>query len=512
MAMMPPIVRTKQLRSYYDFRGGLNTDAALDNMLDNELVRADNVDLLERGGIVKRKGYVRLNEEHYGFQVEQIIEWPRDSGESWLLAIVGPNLCRIREDQSYQAEILAPVASDKIGHFFLQDKFYFVDGQSYRVYDGSTVENVEPYDDETNDLEPIKRCRFVVRHPNSYRIFAAGDSQNPKAWYFSEPNDPTYFKETNVLHPTTGDGPVQGLAVFGDALVVFYRHSLWVWRGTDPETDAVWHKVPSGVGTMAPWSVDLTPNSMTFLGEGGLYAISPAILGFDVTIEPTEGMVLNLAKNKVEKLIREIRDPSRATGIFDAKNQRYRLACTDAEGVRNNQILVFDWNLGAFTRYTGIAVNHFLYRLNGDLLAATNGFIIKMGVGYRDHDQPIPMDVLTKAYNLDFPFHKKRLLRLYCSFRQPDQETSKITLRLYVDDILRAEILEEGLYENFVWGKSIWGEAIWGFRNTITTRTRIYGSGHRVQVQFFNDQLDDPTTVYGIAFEFRPSRAKGRLL
>src|SRR5690606_40534906 len=55
-----------------------------------------------------------------------------------------------------------------------------------------------------------------------------------------------------------------------------------------------------------------------------------------------------------------------------------------------------------------------------------------------------------------------------CSFRQPDQETSKITLRLYVDDILRAEILEEGLYENFVWGKSIWGEAIWGFRNTIT--------------------------------------------
>jgi len=33
-----------------------------------------------------------------------------------------------------------------------------------------------------------------------------------------------------------------------------------------------------------------------------------------------------------------------------------------------------------------------------------------------------------------------------------------------------------------------------------------------VQVQFVNDQLDDPTTVYGIAFEFRPSRAKGRLL
>src|SRR5690606_20930176 len=105
MAMMPPIVRTKHLRSYYDFRGWLNTDAAPDNMLDNELVRADNVDLLERGGIVKRKGYVRLNEEHYGGQVEQIFEWPRSNGEVWLLAIVGPNLCRIREAPSYHAEI-----------------------------------------------------------------------------------------------------------------------------------------------------------------------------------------------------------------------------------------------------------------------------------------------------------------------------------------------------------------------------------------------------------------------
>src|SRR5690606_38751558 len=145
--------------------------------------------------------------------------------------------------------------------------------------------------------------------------------------------------------------------------------------------------------------------SMTFLGEGGLYAVSPVLLGLDVTIEPTEGVVRNLAKNKVERSIREMRDPSLAAGGFDARNQRYLLAYTDPDGGRNNQSLVFDWNLGAFTRYTSIAVNSFLYRLNGDLLAATNGYILKLGVGDRDHHQPITMDVLPKAYNLDFPFH-----------------------------------------------------------------------------------------------------------
>lgn len=144
MAVQPHAERTKRIRSYYDFRGGLNTDAALDNMMDNELVRADNVDLDERGGLTKRKGTIRLNEEHYGFQVEQLIEWPRDDGESWLLAVIGTNLCWIRDDQSYQSEVLAPVATDKVGHFFLQDKLYFVDGQSYRVFDGSAAPALGP--------------------------------------------------------------------------------------------------------------------------------------------------------------------------------------------------------------------------------------------------------------------------------------------------------------------------------------------------------------------------------
>ena len=57
----------KLLKSYRDFTRGLNTDAAPDNLLDNELVRADNVDLSERGGMKKRNGERRLNKTSYGF-------------------------------------------------------------------------------------------------------------------------------------------------------------------------------------------------------------------------------------------------------------------------------------------------------------------------------------------------------------------------------------------------------------------------------------------------------------
>src|SRR5690606_33563136 len=171
----------KILRSYYDFRGGLNTDAAPDNLMDNELAQADNIDLLERGGIAKRKGYIRLNDESYGGQVEQIFEWPRDNGEVWLMAVVDvastPKLFRVREDLGYELEEVAKLASPRVGYFFLQDKLYFVDGASYRVWDGETVQDVpnhepEPPEDGEQPEEDRKSTRLNSSHVKiSYAVF-----------------------------------------------------------------------------------------------------------------------------------------------------------------------------------------------------------------------------------------------------------------------------------------------------------------------------------------------------
>jgi len=50
---------------------------------------------------------------------------------------------------------------------------------------------------------------------------------------------------------------------------------------------------------------------------------------------------------------------------------------------------------------------------------------------------------------------------------------------------------------------------VWGWADLVTARIRISASGHRVQLRVTNDQLDLPTSIYGMAFEFRPKRAKG---
>ena len=134
-----------------------------------------------------------------------------------------------------------------------------------------------------------------------------------------------------------------------------------------------------------------------------------------------------------------------------------------------------------------------------------------MNVGVDDYTGAAPeMNVLTKAYNLDHPYHKKKLFHLFIGFRQPIEGTSEITLKIKVDDVTAYEVFEKSVYDTFIWG-DMWGE-IWGWRSVITTRSRISGSGHRVQIQILNNQRGIPTTIYGLALTFRPTRAKGERL
>jgi hypothetical protein len=116
----------------------------------------------------------------------------------------------------------------------------------------------------------------------------------------------------------------------------------------------------------------------------------------------------------------------------------------------------------------------------------------------------------TKPYTLDYPFHKKRMTRLFVAFRQSDVDVCRIDSRIKVDDIAVLELTDATVYDSFIWGDK-WGE-MWGWRSLVTSRLKISQSGHRVQVEVSNAQMDMPTTIYGIAFEYRPIRAKGTRL
>jgi hypothetical protein len=492
-----------QVRTITDYVG-LTKVATVDSAWDTQ---PDNTSVYEI--------YVK-----YASQVERLIEWPRNDGTKVLLAIVGTTLARIADDGTKTD--LKTLDNAEIGYFFYQDKFYFTGKEAgvdeYWYYDGATVSAVTPNAATDNDLTPIKRCREFLWHPKSQRIFASKDPNDRAALYYSEPGDPTYFVNTSKLYPTTGDGPVYGLVLFGEAMLAVYQQSEWTWKGVDPAVDAEWTKLPSSHGTVASRSIALTPNSLTFLGQGGIISLSPGLVDYNIVLLTGDELVKNRAKDKVTSIIRSIVHPETACAVYDKINERYLLAYgDDSNDARNNKVLVLDWGLQTFTRYTGWQVNDFCLRANGDLLIATNNYILKAGQGYKDWDpandtyKAIQFAVKTKQWNLDYPFHLKHLKRFFLAARQFDTEESSVDVSIKVDykyyELTALELSSLSLDESFVWGES-WGNP-WGWSDLITKEAKVKGKGLRCQVGLTNNVIDEPVVIYGTAFEFRVRRPKG---
>jgi hypothetical protein len=358
---------------------------------------------------------------------------------------------------------------------------------------------------DDNDLTKVKSCEFMVYHKKSGRVFTACSTSADVQ--YSEQERPEYFRA--YVTPTSGDGPVIGLSIFGDALVVHYLNGAWVWRGQDPEEDAIWQKLPMP-GAFSHWGIVDTPGSLTWIGPGGLFSVAPGILAYgDVHITTA---VTNFAEKKVQSVIANMGTHSVISAVYDAMNSRVYIAYPNGtSSTANTHILVLDWTLKAFTRYTNINAVHLLQRKNGDILAATNGYIVKLNGAVNDPDnKPVTMAFRSKPYSLGYPFHKKRILRLFTEFKSPENGEVELSFNIYVDSILVYSRNHASLGGDFIWGQSNWGEAIWGQRELMATRSKISQSGHRVEVEVVCDQLDiEDVIVYGFAFEFRPIRAKG---
>ena len=333
------------------------------------------------------------------------------------------------------------------------------DGEAYYI----EYEYIEPSD---NDLSSIKNCKYITRHEKSYRFFCAGNPNDPKALYYSEYNDPQYFKDISVLYPTTNDGPIQGLSTINDMLVVFFKHSIWVWRGIDPERDAVWEKMPVKHGTKNHRTIELAYNSLTFVDNNGIY-----------TLNTNKGLK-NIARDKVINEIKEIENYDYNTTIFDPYNDRYLLAYSDLNG-KNDKILALDWALGSYSVWTGIQVNDFCYTQDGKLFIASQDYIKQLNKTASETSNSINYHLKTKELNLGNPHYKKVIKKIMLDFDNLDS-SAEITVNLIVD-----------------------GNTVKTFNITAEdTINRVLEKGSKVQLEIINNQSGVDINFFGFAVEY----------
>lgn len=390
-------------------------------------------------------------------------------------------------------------------YFYKSDNYLF-GKQSRTIINFQTAEGDRP-----NNLETIKKCKYAVKHTNSFRFFYAGNPDDQSALYYSEYNQPDFIKKTSVIYPSEAEGPITGLKEMMGHLVVSFKNADYVYTGNDPATNAEWKKIPSIHGTYSCNSTVLTSNSLVTYADNGIYVKFPSLLGLDDNMVPGEQFIKNIAKDKVESILSTITDDEKVTSCYDPYNDILLMAfCDDGTG-RNNKILMYDWKLGAFSLWIGINAYDFMIMPEGDIYIATDNYILKFDENtYTDIDtttgenKQITFEVATSMHHGE-PFLLKEYNKFYLTYKNTKILIDEVAAT-YEPITLKCHLIFDKNHYT-VSPLSDWDiffEAKEDTTNDKLTiiRKPIHKTGSRVYLVILNSE-DCPLEIYGYGYEFK---------
>jgi hypothetical protein len=361
-----------------------------------------------------------------------------------------------------------------------------------------------------NILNDVKKCTKFIQHTKSGRYVATGNPNKPYNVYFSESMQINYFKQFNILSPTSSEGSSVCLLNMMDSVLIGYKHGWYEYTGIEPSTDGTWRKLAIPNGCAAEYSVQvLDLYNFVYLSDNGIYSVSVNILNQYGTTTQNNSAVKSITDGKVENTIKSIVDKSKCVSVY--YKGVYYLAYNDRIG-NNNKILLYYTDKKAFTLYTGVQVNSFLYRKNGDLeftsknysLRFNNSKFVDINVD-TGLEKRIEVEIKTTNLALDnyvaYKFFDKLFVHVNIS-----SETTQAHLMVQMKiDSSNIDLEFQTLQSGFVWGNK-WGTP-WGNYTTEIEGTIIREKGNRISLDFTNKGLDDNGTniiFYGFVISYKP--------
>lgn len=363
-----------------------------------------------------------------------------------------------------------------------------------------------------NILSEVKNCTKFIHHTKSGRYVATGNPKKPFAVYFSEPMQLNYFKEFNILNPSSSDGTAVCLVNIIDSVLVGYRHSWYEYTGLDPAVDGTWRKLAIPYGCASEYSVQvLDLYSFVFLADNGLYLVSANVLNQYEIVLQNATSVKNISEDKIYNTIKTIFDKSKCVSVYH--DSIYYLAYNDNAG-ENSKIILYYTDKKAFTLFTGIQVNDFLYRKNGNLEIASLNFALRFDdtVHYdtdvtTGENKRIEFEIKTTNLTLDTFIAEKFIDKIFVQ-ANIGAETFDEHLRLLIRiDYLDTDMITIDLSDvnsGLTWGNP-WGSP-WGNYSTQMQSAFIRMKGNRIGVGLTNKGLEDINTnfvFYGFAISFK---------
>jgi hypothetical protein len=567
--------------AFRDFTGGFNDTVSMDSLKENELLVGQNISVFKGGGATVRHGSEPLNAVSYAGNITQIIEWPLSSGGYKYLAMMGKKLYlmndvggALTEKITLNADMIGSVVyKDRL--FFVDGNDYYVYGdyglsslsgvkdvalnaivKNFGSTGGGTADHfykalaiysaidlgVENYADATKwvdvtdgtipddirpvvvdsavegaDLTNIKKCTILEFHQPSLRIFASGNPKSGTAVYFSESDNPYAFKGSSELYPTSALGPVTGLQPFMSMMLASYKTGWRVWSGTEVGLDAAWKPVPIPTGCLNQWAKTLTPDSLTFWGNDGLYVVYPSILSDDMAMVVSSNRFKRLDVDKVENTVKLSKDDTSVRVLY-FDGQVYFSFKSGDESTANDRVLLMDWERKTFTLNTGWLVNSMIVAKGTGLRFSSHNYILKIGEGKNDWDvltgaeKPIESIIELRPLSLGefaHAFYQKYFKSLYISASEQLSEEieSKITVKVVSDYVhveggieSETEVLTE-LEESLIWGRT-W-ILNWGFNDNIIKVLHVDKAAFRFRIRIESNYINNDWFIHAFGCEYQ---------
>ncbi|MCK6203930.1 hypothetical protein KZX50_00515 [Bacillus infantis] len=497
----------KYLFSIRDFSKGQIDKDAPTLIPNNALVEAKNA-VIGRGYVSKRSGYQKYS-NLLPKPINKLFEFYKKDGTKEFLAVSDNKLYKDNAGSLSAVSFsgISVLSSNKVQMVSYKDKdvkdiVLLADGGKLKIYNGTNVSEATAHaptseqqtDPGLNDLSKLTNFRAMAIKKD--RIFAAAHPEVKNRLSFCH-HDPTsgyalynYFPATFFIDFATGDNDeIVQLEVFRDALVVLCKRSIWILYG-DGRTidDYEMHKINVPAGCIAPDSVQIVGNELFYLSDDHVYRMYATDQNF---------VSAKVASENVENALNQISrtDKEKAVGTFF--NDRYYLSFPDGT------TLVYDTLLDAWATWTNIKANSFLNREGVLYFGSQSGYIYRFVENtFNDDGAAIEFKMITKNFDFDYEVQPKKFKQMWVGVKQYLDSVSSYDFKAVIDyvDVIA---LDTTVLQGGVWDEADYDFASWDFVDVIQMEMRLREKGKNIQLIFENKKLNEPITIYGLAFQYK---------
>lgn len=338
-----------------------------------------------------------------------------------------------------------------------------------------------------------------VRQYNNYLFFGnvvIGGITNKSRIVWSNIKDDLSWNALSFIDISKDDGQqIMNLTVLADKLIVYKERSIYIVSFTgDADIPFIVERSDSAVGTVGQHSVQEVDNGLVFLSYDGFYY-------FDShnSYKISQGIQTTLLSYNASRF-------TQARSMRQKTKNRYFCSLPSNGQTNNDAIVVWDWQLNAFSLYAGSAASSMTTIYVGGIeeriyFGDYAGFVYRMDTGSDDY--PLNVQTAINAYyytnwkHYDDIVDQKGIPNVVVYY----QTNNAVITLAYAYDFESADTYSQTFStatSNSVYGTAIYGTATYAGIGGGEQRRDLDGRGRVIRFGFKNMTLSETFQIDGL--------------